>query len=141
MLPLDRRKSVAVPPVDSDPFLDPLAGMEDYLPETTEAGDDFIEKWSLSWEDGRNRGILSSLAMDTGTFPDTLERLMSVSVGIAVSPRGEVLSAEIVEPGSGDVRIDRYLASWALSLVFEPIPADDLIQNGVFRLVFADGVP
>ncbi len=124
----------------SEAILDPLEGMEGFLPSEEKPEDvGFVRKWSLSWEEGGERGILSSLEIDGDVFPDTPERLSNITVRIAVSPQGEVLSAEIEEQGSGDIRIDRYLISWALNLVFEPIPPESSIQNGEFRLYFSDG--
>ncbi len=87
------------------------------------------------------------LDFDEETIPDfdqdfltvSYERLSNVAVAIKVSSAGDVVSAEVIPPGSGDVRIDRYLHSLALELILEPGFVEEDVQEGLLRLVFAEG--
>ena len=119
--------------------VDPLAGLENALPGIREKTDDNPNPWSSSWANGKERGILSFPMINADEFPDETERLLNVLVRIRVSPQGEVISAEIVPPGSGDIRIDRHMHNVALQLVLEPWPDDEGVQEGHLRLLFLDG--
>ena len=97
------------------------------------------DPWSVSWVNGGNRGILSYPELDPNAIPDETDRLLNLSVRITVSPQGEVISAEIEEPGSGDIRIDRYMHGLALSFVFDPRLNNEDNLNGTLRLLFLGG--
>lgn len=116
---------------------DPLAGVNTENRETLEpnAG---VEQWDMSWENGGKRGILS-FPMISDDFPEISERLKTLSITISVSPQGDVISAVVRPPGSGDVRIDRRMNALALEMVFEPLFEGLGVQSGTLKLVFTDG--
>jgi len=94
--------------------------------------------WLINWIDGKDRGILSFPVFDASKFPLQSETKMDVVIKIRVSPEGEVFSAELVPPGSGDTRIDRYLHSVALQLTLEPSFETDKVQEAHLRLLFVE---
>ena len=134
----------SAPPVDEDlsdlPPVDALAGIAETASSADSGGSPSDSPWSVSWLDGGERGIVWFPSIDPQAIPESGERLRGLTVSIVVAPGGDVLSAEVQAPGSGDVRIDRYLHSLALSLVLEARLADQKPQEGVLRLVLA-GVP
>jgi hypothetical protein len=73
-------------------------------------------------------------------LPELTERLIDVDIRLVVSPQGSVVSAVVADPGSGDVRIDRYVLTKALGIVFEAWPVDRGDMAGVVRLRFRDGI-
>jgi len=95
----------------------------------------------IDWADGRERGILSFPVIDAAIFPQKSEKLLDVVIRIRVSPQGEVLSAELVPPGSGDTRIDRYMHSAALQLTLEPLLENGGVQEALLRLLFLEDIP
>ncbi len=119
--------------------IDPLSGMEEFLAKSGAADNTDSDPWAVSWVNGGNRGILSYPELDPNAIPDETDRLLNLRVQITVSPQGEVIAAEIEEPGSGDIRIDRYMHGLALSFVFDPRPNDEDNLNGTLRLVFLGG--
>jgi hypothetical protein len=119
--------------------IDPLAGLEQILPETSDVAKSNSNPWSLSWANGKERGILSYPMIDTDDFPQETGKLLNILVKVSVSPQGDVISAEVDPPGSGDIRIDRYLHNAALQLLLEPWPDDEGIQEAHLRLLFVDG--
>lgn len=118
---------------------DPLAGIEvaDSPEDTVPTGSD--ERWSVSWSNGRERAILRVPKLDEDALPQYTERLSGLQIAISVSPAGDVVSAEVLPPGSGDIRIDRYLNSLALELVLEPGFSEEGDQSGILRLVLSEG--
>ena len=118
---------------------DPLAGIEVPADRQTDVPPARNDRWSVSWSNGRERAILSVPKLDEDALPEYTERLSGLLIAISVSPAGDVVSAEILPPGSGDIRIDRYLNSLALELVLEPGFAEDGDQNGILRLVVSEG--
>jgi len=92
----------------------------------------------INWVNGRERGILSFPVIDAAKFPQKSEKLLDVVIKIRVSPQGEVLSAELVPPGSGDTRIDRYMHSVALQLTLEPLLENGGVQEALLRLLFLE---
>ena len=130
--------SEAVAATASPGALDPLAGMDAYLTATA-AVPAARDPWSLTWESGRERGILSFPEVDPAHLPASEERLLDVVMTISVSPQGDVLSADIAPPGSGDIRIDRYLHSLALQLVLGPGLDDGGPDVATLRFLFRDG--
>jgi len=121
--------------------LDPLAGLEEVPRIESESRTRILNPWNLSWINGSERGILSFPMVDVNEFPDNAERLLNTELHLRVSPEGEVISAEIVPPGSGDIRIDRYMHSAALQLILEPWPAEQGVQEGRLRLIFLGTQP
>jgi hypothetical protein len=119
--------------------LDPLAGMEKVLPDGPAERVSETNPWSLSWVNGGKRGIISFPMIDINAFPEDTERLLNVQLILRVSPEGEVVAAEIIPPGSGDIRIDRYMHSIALQLFLEPWPVGEGVQEGRLRLLFVGG--
>ena len=119
--------------------VDPLAGFENILPGLGNSSTDSSDSWSLAWANGSQRGILSEPAINPEDYPQETERLQDILVLIKVSPQGDVLSAEVVPPGSGDIRIDRRIHNAALQLVLEPWPEENGVQEGRLRLLFQDG--
>jgi len=119
--------------------VDPLAGIEDLLPDLSNSSKSSSDSWSLAWENGSQRGILSAPAIKPEDYPQETEKLQDILVLIMVSPQGDVLSAEVVPPGSGDIRIDRKIHNAALQLVLEPWPEENGVQEGSLRLLFQDG--
>jgi hypothetical protein len=119
--------------------IDPLAGLEQILPGKSDIAKSNSNPWSLSWANGKERGILSYPMIDTDDFPQETGKLLNILVKVRVSPQGDVISAEIDPPGSGDIRIDRYLHNAALQLLLEPWPDDEGIQEAHLRLLFVDG--
>ncbi len=117
---------------------DPLLGIDDGFVETSTPSVESSEMWNVSWSDGRERAILSVPVVDESELPEAIERLSGLQIAITVSPAGEVVAAEILEPGSGDTRIDRYLNNLALNFVLEPGFAEDGKQKGVLRLVLSE---
>jgi len=117
---------------------DPLAGVNAEIQESPEpeAG---VGQWDMSWENGEKRGILSFPMINGDDFPDISERLTNLSIEISVSSEGEVISAVVRPPGSGDIRIDRRMNSLALQLIFEPLFEGRGVQSGTLRLVFTEG--
>ncbi|MCK5735977.1 MAG: hypothetical protein KAH21_05835 [Spirochaetaceae bacterium] len=119
--------------------LDPLEGFEDQLSEEAAESDLTGNPWSFSWANGNGRDILSYPIIKPEEFPEETEHLLNISVTIMVSPQGDVLSAEVQAPGSGDIRIDRRIHNLALELVLEPWPEEKGAQEGLLRLMFLDG--
>lgn len=120
--------------------MNPFTGMESLVPEYGDSGGSTIDNpWSLSWANGKERGILSYPMINTDDFPDETGKLINLVIVVRVSPQGDVLSADIIPPGSGDTRIDRYMNNTALELVLEPWPDDEGIQEAHLRLLFVDG--
>jgi hypothetical protein len=119
--------------------IDPLAGLEQILPGMSDVAKSTGNPWSLSWANGKERGILSFPVIDMDDFPEETGKLLNILVRVRVSPQGDVISAEVDPPGSGDIRIDRYLHNAALQLLLEPWPDDEGIQNAYLRLLFVDG--
>ena len=120
------------------PAADPLDGLEKVLPKIEASTQGNSHPWSLSWADGRERGILTEPDIKAEDFPEETERLLNVVVKIKVSAQGDVLSAEVMPPGSGDIRIDRLMYNAALQLVLEPWPEEMGEQEGLLRLKFLD---
>lgn len=118
---------------------DPLSGIDEPFRDVRENGSAGAKTWSLDWEAGKERGILVYPEMEKGAVPDTFERLLDVEMTIVVSPQGQVLAVELIPPGSGDIRIDRYVHSLALQLVMEPTLSGEQNEKAVLRLVFAGG--
>jgi len=123
---------------DSLPAVDPLAGFEDVLPAEADNTSDGLDSWSVTWAGGSSRGIVSAPELCRDDLPEETERLQNIVVRIKVSPRGDVVSAEIIPPGSGDIRIDRRIHNAALQLVLEPWPEEKGDQEGTLRLVFQE---
>lgn len=119
--------------------VDPFMGMESLLPDLGETAGTSDNPWSLSWSNGKERGIVSYPMINTEDFPDETGKLINLVVVVRVSPQGDVVSANIIPPGSGDTRIDRYMNNTALELVLEPWPDDEGIQEAQLRLLFVDG--
>lgn len=119
--------------------MDPFSGMESLLPDFGNTAGPSDNPWSLSWANGKERGILSYPTINTEDFPNETGKLIDLVVVVQVSPLGDVLSANIIPPGSGDTRIDRYMNNAALELVLEPWPDDEGIQEAQLRLLFVDG--
>lgn len=119
--------------------MDPFSGMESLLPDFNDTRGTSDNPWSLSWANGKERGILSYPMINTANFPDETGKLIDLIIVVRVSPQGDVLSANIIPPGSGDTRIDRYMNNAALELVLEPWPDDEGIQEAHLRLLFVDG--
>ncbi|MDF1567818.1 MAG: hypothetical protein RQ801_03715 [Spirochaetaceae bacterium] len=117
---------------------DPLAGVNAEIQQSPEpkAG---VGQWDMFWENGEKRGILSFPMINGDDFPDISERLTNLSIEISVSPEGEVISAVVRPPGSGDIRIDRRMNALALQLIFEPLFEGRGVQSGTLRLVFTEG--
>ncbi len=139
-----------VPLLDNVPSLDPLAGMDlpavpnlesaESSPGPSPAVKAAQGSWSLSWQDGSERGIISFpeiIAPDE--FSSAGKHLQATQVNIEVSPQGNVVAAEVEPPGSGDIRIDRYLYSLAFQLILEPADPAKENQKGSIRLVFQEG--
>ena len=135
--------SPPVPPPLSDAAapaaLDPLSGLESALPVDLPTRPAVSERWALRWADGAQRGIIKSPSIRSDAVPVSGERLADVKVVIVVSAQGEVVSAEIAPPGSGDIRIDRYIAGKAFDFAFEETPDDSGNQTAFFQLVFDGG--
>ncbi len=127
--------------VEANPIasVDPLAGLEQILPGMSDVAKSTSNPWSLSWANGKERGILSYPVIDMDDFPQETGKLLNILVKVSVSPQGDVISAEVDPPGSGDIRIDRYLHNAALQLLLEPWPDDEGIQEAHLRLLFVDG--
>ncbi len=119
--------------------VDPLAGFENILPGLSTSSRERSNSWSLAWSNGSQRGILSEPEINPDEYPQETERLQDILIQIKVSPRGDVLSAEVVAPGSGDIRIDRRIHNAALLFILEPWPEENGVQEGTLRLVFQDG--
>jgi len=98
----------------------------------------FRGSWLINWVGGREREILSFPVVDAAQFPEESEKLLDVVIKIRVSPQGEVLSAELVPPGSGDTRVDRYMHGVALQLILEPWFGNEKIQEAHLRLLFLE---
>lgn len=130
--------SAVDPLLDGMDALDPVSGMEHSENSVSTGSADAEERWSVSWSNGRNRGILGFPDIEAGDLPDSAERLSGVEVSIRVSPAGDVISATVIPPGSGDIRIDRYLHNKALEVVLEPGFTDEGDQEGILRLVFIE---
>jgi len=114
--------------------MEPLADFDEQSnPEASPQG-----SWLIDWVGGRERGILSFPVVDAAQFPKKSEKLLDVVIKIRVSPQGEVLSAELVPPGSGDTRIDRYMHRLALQLTLEPWFENGKIQEAYLRLLFLE---
>jgi len=124
---------------DSLEAVDPLAGFEDVLPAPVSRESGSLNPWSVTWAGGGSRGIVSAPELNQEELPEETERLQNIVVRIKVSPRGDVISAEIVPPGSGDIRIDRQIHNAALQLVLEPWPEENGDQEGSLHLVFQEG--
>ena len=120
------------------PAADPLAGLEKALPKIESSSQGNSHPWSISWVDGKERGIITSPDIKSDDFPTQTERLLDVAVKIIVSPQGDVISAEVLPPGSGDIRIDRRMYNAALQLVLEPWPEEMGEQEGLLHLKFLD---
>jgi len=120
------------------PTVDPLKGFEKYLPGLEQKSGGSDNPWLITWENGKLRGILSEPVLDPEEFPVETERLQNIIVRIMVSPQGDVLSAEILSPGSGDIRIDRRIHNLALQLILEPWPEEKGMQEGSLHLMFMD---
>lgn|GEM_PF-744729 len=119
--------------------VDPLAGFDEILPGSNQDNGDASNPWMVSWKNGSGRGILAYPKITPGDFPEETERLLDVVVKITVSPQGNVIAAEVVSPGSGDIRIDRRIHNAALQLVLEPWPEEKGEQEGILRLKFQEG--
>jgi len=139
--PFSTAFTVPLPPTALPSALDPLAGLEEVLQDESESRTTIPNPWNLSWINGSERGIVSFPMVDANEFPDNAERLLNTELLLRVSPEGEVISAEIVPPGSGDIRIDRYMHSAALQLLLEPWPEERGVQEGRLRLIFLGGQP
>ena len=98
----------------------------------------FRNPWMINWVEGRERRVLSFPLVDAAQFPQKTEKLLDVMIRIRVSPQGEVLSAELIPPGSGDTRIDRYIHGAALQLTLEPRLDNDRVQEAHLRLLFLE---
>ena len=125
------------PILDSVATVDPLAGLEISQVETEPGASGSSDHWSLSWSNGRERGIFYFPSIDTDSFPVSVERLSDIEVAIRVSPAGNVVSAEVIAPGSGDIRVDRYINNLSLELVLESGFIEEGDQEGILRLVFS----
>ena len=121
------------------PDIDPLEGLVFPINDGDDNRPGSSNNWALTWANGRERGIISFPEVDSDSFPESTERLLDVRMAIQVSPQGDVISAEVLQPGSGDVRIDRYMHSLALKLVLEPRLTGEDIQQGIIRLIFTEG--
>ena len=119
--------------------LDPLSGLESALPVDSPTRRPISERWALTWADGAQRGIIKSPSISSDAVPVSGEPLTDVKVVIVVSTQGEVVSAEIAPPGSGDIRIDRYIAGKAFDFAFEETFDDSGHQRAFFHLVFDVG--
>jgi len=138
-------EAVMIPPGVSDAVTtdsliaaDPLAGFEDVLPSVIDGNTAGLNPWSVTWASGSSRGIRFAPALSQYELPEETERLQDIVVRIKVSPRGDVISAEIIPPGSGDIRIDRRIHNAALQLVLEPWPEEKGEQEGSLHLMFQD---
>jgi len=131
--------SAAMAPLEL-PALDPLEGLESGIDGVETMDLDPRNLFTLSWENGGVRDILYLPEISVRHQPNDVERLLDVVFRVTVSPQGAISSAEIVPPGTGNVRIDRYLHGKVLELVFEPRPDDYGAESGVLRLVFREGV-
>ncbi len=137
------------PLLEAVPSLDPLAGMDlpavpkpesaESSPGPSPAVKAAPGSWSLSWQDGSERGIVSFPEIAPDEFSSGSTHLQSTQVNIEVSPQGNVVAAEVEPPGSGDIRIDRHLYSLAFQLILEPADPAKGNQKGSIRLVFREG--
>lgn len=127
------------------PEVDPLGGIDvpaaapQQAQNRADGADSRARNWSLDWADGNTRAVLSFPSVSFEKFPDSNERLLETSLEILVSPQGNVVSAEVIPPGSGNAGVDRYLNSLALQLVMEPADPEKGEQKALLRLVFAEG--
>lgn len=119
--------------------LDPLSGMESALPAHSPHPGPDSNPWVITWADGARRGIIKSPSISSDALPAAGERPADVKVVIVVSAQGEVVSAEIDPPGSGDIRIDRYIVGKAFDFAFEESIDGSEHQRAVFQLVFRGG--
>ncbi|KGM44385.1 hypothetical protein JY97_01080 [Alkalispirochaeta odontotermitis] len=106
--------------------------------EQPSSGSSLLSPWLINWVNGREREILSFPIVDVAQFPQETEKLLDVVMKIRVSAQGEVLSAELIPPGSGDTRIDRYLHGAALQLTLEPRLDNEEVQEAHLRLLFLE---
>ena len=141
--PLRPDNPVHMPPPLTDAAapaaLDPLSGLESALPVDSPTRRPISERWALTWADGAQRGIIKSPSISSDAVPVSGEPLADVKVVIVVSTQGEVVSAEIAPPGSGDIRIDRYITGKAFDFAFEEAFDDSGHQRAFFHLVFDVG--
>lgn len=119
--------------------LDPLSGLESALPADSPNPGPDSNPWVITWADGARRGIIKSPSISSDALPAAGERPADVKVVIVVSAQGEVVSAEIDPPGSGDIRIDRYILGKAFDFAFEESIDGSEHQRAVFQLVFRGG--
>lgn len=132
--PLVPPRSKPGEPVQSLNIADPLVNFD----EQSGVNSSSFSPWLINWIDGRERGILSFPVVDSAQFPQETEKLLNVVMKIRVSPQGEVLSAELIPPGSGDTRIDRYLHAVALQLTLEPLFENGRVQEAHLHLLFLE---
>ena len=140
--PSPRLPFVPAPPLtDMIPVerLDPLSGLESALPADSPNPGPDSNPWVITWADGARRGIIKSPSISSDALPAAGERPADVKVVIVVSAQGEVVSAEIDPPGSGDIRIDRYILGKAFDFAFEESIDGSEHQRAVFQLVFRGG--
>ena len=140
--PSPRLSFVPAPPLtDMIPVerLDPLSGMESALPADSPHSGSDSNPWVITWADGARRGIIRSPSISSDALPAAGERPADVKVVIVVSAQGEVVSAEMDPPGSGDIRIDRYIVGKAFDFAFEESIDGSEHQRAVFQLVFRGG--
>ena len=128
--------------------LDPLAGIDipdkdNNLPEKDDLV--FSEKGStdtrgnilhLSWLSKKNRTIIFSPEIRLDDFVVDVKRLLDMVVRIQISPEGNVLDANLLPPGSGDIKLDRYIYSRTLEIVMEPVSSTDGIEEAELHLIF-----
>ena len=126
----------AISPESTLPALDPLAGMENHLSSLDESA--INPDWSISWEKGHERRLVSMPQFDESIIGSISDRLSNVSIRIEVSPEGFVVAAEIQAPGSGDVNIDRYIHGKALDFIFDRVLDEKGVDAAVFKIVFGE---
>jgi len=132
--PLQSPKPKPDEQVQSIEIIDPLVNLDKQQNPRSSPPNSFL----IDWVDGRERRILSFPVIDAAIFPRESKKLLDVMIKIRVSPLGEVLSAELVPPGSGDTRIDRYMHSAAFQLTLEPLLENGGVQEAFLRLLFLE---
>ena len=104
---------------DSFSMPDPLEGMEDLIKYTSTENEN-QNKIKVMWDFSGERGIVFYPEIHLEKKESDSIRITDIKVKIKVSSKGDVLTADVVPPGSGVPAVDRMLYDSALKLIFEP---------------------